>query len=154
MESYTIEKGTNGNSFEKAITVQSKNEATNSYSWFDGNIVNGNNHYRIKSTEKNGVTKYSNIVKVNIGSKDAEFTVYPNPVKGKVVSLQMSNVEKGTYTIRLFNNIGQEVANKTINHNGGSSTQSITLSKKIAAGSYNMQISNGNNTINKIVIVE
>ncbi len=154
MESYTIEKGTNGNSFEKAITVQSKNEATNSYSWFDGNIVNGNNYYRIKSTEKNGVTKYSNIVKVNIGSKDAEFTVYPNPVKGKVVSLQMSNVEKGTYTIRLFNNIGQEVANKTINHNGGSSTQSITLSKKIAAGSYNMQISNGNNTINKIVIVE
>ena len=154
MDSYEVEESANATTFTKATTVAAKNGATNTYSWFDATVNNGDNYYRIKAVEKNGSVKYSNVVKVKIGSKNAEFTVYPNPVKEGIVSLQMSNVEKGIYTVKVYNNVGQEVANKTITSNGGSTTETITFGKGIAKGNYKMQITNGTNTVTKSVIVD
>ncbi len=155
MDSYEVEESMDGASFTKSINLTAKNAASNNYTWFDGTIVNGDNYYRIKSIEKNGATKYSNIVKVKIGGKNAEFTVYPNPVKGGVVNLQMSNVGKGTYTVKLFNNLGQEMVNRTIQHNGGSASQSIVLGNSVPQGSYRMQVmNNGIIVATKTVAVE
>ncbi len=155
MSGYDIEESSDGISFTKATTVAANNGTSNSYAWFDATIVNGDNFYRIKSIEKNGTVRYSNIVKVKIGGNKAEFTVYPNPVKGGIVNFQMNNVEKGTYTVRFFNNAGQEMASRTINHNGGSATQTINLGASVASGNYRMQvISNGTALATKAVIVE
>jgi hypothetical protein len=154
MSNYEVEESTDGNNFIKATSVAANNATTNTYNWFDASIINGDNYYRIKAVEKNGTAKYSNVVKVKIGGKGAGFTVYPNPVKGGIISLQMSNVEKGVYTVKIFNNIGQELAAKIINHNGGSATQTIDLGKGLAKGNYNMQITNGTAIITKTVIVE
>jgi hypothetical protein len=154
MSNYQVEESIDGNNFSKATIVAANNATTNVYNWFDGTVINGDNYYRIKAIEKNGTVKYSIVVKVKIGGKGAAFTVYPNPIKGGVVSLQMSNVEKGIYTVKIYNNIGQELAAKTINHNGGSATQSIDLGKGIASGAYNMQITNGTTVITKTVIIE
>ena len=153
MDSYEVEESSNATTFTKAATVAAKNGATNAYNWFDATVTNGDNYYRIKAIEKNGTVKYSNVVKVKIGGKAAEFTVYPNPVKDGIVSLQMSNVEKGIYTVRIYNNAGQEVANRTITSNGGSSTQTITLGKGTAKGNYKMQITGGTTLVTKSVIV-
>ena len=153
MDSYEVEESSNATTFTKAATVAAKNGVTNAYTWFDATVNNGDNYYRIKAIEKNGTVKYSNVVKVKIGGKAAEFTVYPNPVKDGIVSLQMSNVEKGIYTVKIFNNAGQEVANRTITSNGGSSTQTITLGKGTAKGNYKMQITGGTTLVTKSVIV-
>ncbi|MEI2707678.1 MAG: T9SS type A sorting domain-containing protein [Chitinophagaceae bacterium] len=75
-------------------------------------LTHGNNYYRIKAIEKNGVVKYSQVVNVRTGTKGAEFAVYPNPVKGGVVNVQLMNIEKGQYSIKIVNSIGQEVAAK------------------------------------------
>ncbi len=154
MSNYEVEESTDGSTFSKATSIAANNATTNTYNWYDGTVINGDNYYRIKAVEKNGTAKYSNVVKVKIGGKGAVFTVYPNPVKGGVASLQMSNVEKGIYTVKIYNNVGQELAAKTINHNGGSATQTINLGKGIATGTYNMQITNGTTVITKTVIVE
>jgi len=154
MDSYEVEESSNATTFTKAAAVAAKNGATNAYNWFDATVTNGDNYYRIKAIEKNGTVKYSNVVKVKIGGKAAEFTVYPNPVKDGIVSLQMSNVEKGIYTVRIYNNAGQEVANRTITSNGGSSTQTITLGKGTAKGNYKMQITGGTTLVTKSVIVD
>ncbi len=154
MDSYEVEESSNGTTFTKAATVAAKNGASNAYNWFDATVNNGDNYYRIKAIEKNGTVKYSNVVKVKIGGKNAEFTVYPNPVKDGIINLQMSNVEKGVYTVKIFNNAGQEVANRRIINNGGSATETITLDKGTAKGNYKMQIRNGKTTITKSVIVD
>jgi hypothetical protein len=154
MESYEVEESANATTFTKAATVAAKNGAANTYTWFDATVTNGDNYYRIKAIEKNGTVKYSNVVKVKIGGKNAEFTVYPNPVKDGIVSLQMSNVEKGVYTVKIYNNAGQEVANRRIVSNGGSATETITLGKGTAKGNYKMQITNGTTTVTKSLIVE
>ena len=154
MSSYEVEESNDGINFTKATTVAAKNAASNSYNWLDAAINNGDNFYRIKSVEQNGTFKYSNLVKVKVGGKHTEFTVYPNPVKGGVVNLQMTNAEKGIYTVKIYNKAGQELASKSINHNGGSASQTIQLNAGIAAGTYSMQVSNGTTVITKTVIVE
>ena len=153
MSSYEVEESANGNSFTKGTSIKANNTATANYNWLDATINNGNNYYRIKAIEKNGVVKYSQVVNVRTGTKGAEFAVYPNPVKGGTVNVQLMNVEQGLYSIKIVNKLGQEIAAKTIAHNGGSATQSINIGN-VASGTYNMVISNGTTSVTKTVIVE
>jgi hypothetical protein len=153
MHSYEVEESKDGASFTKGTTLEAKNTAANNYSWLDVNIHNGNNYYRVKAIEKNGVVKYSQVVRVNVGKQSADFTVYPNPVKGGIINLQMTDIDKGIYTVRIYNNVGQEIANKQITHNGGSANQTISIGN-VPTGKYNMLISNGTSTVTKVVIVE
>jgi hypothetical protein len=123
MSSYEVEESANGNSFTKGTSIKANNTTTANYNWLDATINNGNNYYRIKAIEKNGVVKYSQVVNVRTGTKGAEFAVYPNPVKGGTVNVQLMNVEQGQYSIKIVNKLGQEIAARTITHNGGSATQ-------------------------------
>jgi hypothetical protein len=153
MHSYEVEESKDGSTFTKGTTLEAKNAATNNYSWLDATVHNGNNYYRIKAIEKNGATKYSQVVRVNIGTKRSEFTVYPNPVKGGTINLQLTDIKKGVYTVKVVNNLGQEIAARTITHNGGSATQTINIGNA-PTGKYNMVITNGTTTVTKTVIVE
>ena len=153
MSSYEVEESANGNSFTKGTSIKANNTTTANYNWLDATINNGNNYYRIKAIEKNGVVKYSQVVNVRTGTKGSEFAVYPNPVKGGTVNVQLMNVEQGLYSIKIVNKLGQEIASRTITHNGGSATQSINIGN-VASGTYNMVISNGTTSVTKTVIVE
>jgi 6-phosphogluconolactonase (cycloisomerase 2 family) len=154
MQSYEIEESNDGSTFTKGTSIKANNTATANYSWLDVSVNNGNNYYRVKAIEKNGTIKYSQVVRVNIGKQGAEFTVYPNPVKGRTINLQLTDIEKGIYTVKVVNNLGQEIAAKVVNHNGGSSTQTIGIG--IApSGTYSLVITKGTTTIvTKTVIVE
>lgn len=154
MNSYEIEESADGSVFTKSTAVLAKNTVSNSYSWYDANVANGNNFYRIKAIEKSGSSKYSNIVNVKIGGKSAEFVVYPNPVKGGIVNLQMNNIEKGVYTITFLNAIGQKVVSKIVELTSGSSTQTISTGSSLAAGTYQMQVINNGKivTTTKVVV--
>ncbi|MBP9741127.1 MAG: T9SS type A sorting domain-containing protein, partial [Chitinophagaceae bacterium] len=153
MNLYEVEESATGTTFTKGTSIKANNAATSSYNWLDANINTGNNYYRIKAIEKNGVVKYSQIVNVRTGTKGAEFAVYPNPVKGGTVNVQLMNIEKGQYSIKIVNSIGQEIAAKTIVHNGGNATQTLSIGN-VASGTYNMVISNGTTNVTKTVIVE
>ncbi len=153
MHSYEVEESKDGSSFTKGTTLEAKNATTNNYSWLDVNIHNGNNYYRVKAIEKNGAVKYSQVVRVNIGTKRSEFTVYPNPVKGGTINLQLTDIEKGVYTVKVVNNLGQEIATRVLNHNGGSATQAISIGNA-PTGKYNMVITNGTTSVTRTVIVE
>ena len=153
MHSYEVEESKDGSSFTKGTTLEAKNAATNTYTWLDVTTNNGNNYYIVKAIEKNGVVKYSQVVRVNIGTKRSEFTVYPNPVKGGTINLQLTDIEKGVYTVKVVNNLGQEIAAKQIIHNGGSANQTISIGN-VPTGKYNMVITNGTTSVTKTVIVE
>ncbi len=153
MQQYEVEKSANGTSFTKVNATAAKSGTRNSYNWFDANPTIGANYYRIKAISLNGDVKYSSLVVVKLNSKGSSLTVYPNPIKGNSVQLQLSNVEKGNYSVTLFNQLGQQVMNKTINHIGGSSNQSIALGN-IAAGIYELRLSNGTTVITQKLIKE
>ena len=139
---YEVEKSLDGSSFTKVNTknVVGTNNTSSTYNWLDENAVPGNNFYRIKIIETNGQIKYSTIVKVAIDKTAGGITIYPNPVKNNTIILQFNNQKAGAYQIQLINNTGQVMYKNTIQNNGGSSTGSINLPARLAAGIYQLEI--------------
>ena len=152
LNSYEIEKSINGIQFTKAGTVQATSNVA--YHWFDVNALQGNNYYRIKAIGKNGEAQYTQIVNVKIGGAKNNITVVGNPAKNKTILLQLENVDKGKFSIKIFNSIGQQVANKNLLHNGGSATEAIQLNT-IAAGTYYLSVIGDNHVfVSHTIIVE
>jgi hypothetical protein len=155
---YAVEKSSTGTDFKKLTEATAKNDnATNTYSITDNNPVNGINYYRIKTTSNNSKENYSAIVRVEMSDKVIKgITVYPNPVAGNVIGLQLNNIASGNYTARLFNSVGQEVYVSNLQHNGNNGSTGLLLTKSLATGTYQLQISDnkGNNYQQTVVVVE
>lgn len=152
---YVIEKSADGRNFTALNTVQarSNNGGLNSYTYFDAVPNSGKNFYRIKVTERNGNVKYSNTLNINLRSNGIWVNAYPNPVKGNTVNVQLENFDKSVYTIAVFNQVGQKVYAKNINHLGGTATFTIDLPASVKKGIYSLQVGNSvSNVINKIVV--
>lgn len=154
IDHYEVEKSANGQQFVKTTSVAAKanNAATGSYNWFDAKAFAGNNFYRIRSVSNSGEVKNSRVINVNIREGKESISVNPNPVSGNTINLQFINQLKGTYTIQLYTNTGQQVYNKTIEHAGGSATQTLELSNNIAQGVFQLRISNGSTSYTQQVI--
>ncbi|MEJ7588044.1 MAG: T9SS type A sorting domain-containing protein [Ferruginibacter sp.] len=155
---YDVEKSTDGLMFSNVHTtnVSGSNNAYNTYSWLDVNPAQGNNFYRIRSYDKSGEVKYSSIVKVSIATRQEKsgFSIYPNPVSGNVINLIMSNQPAGKYQVRLTNINGQSIFVKSIQTNGGNSTESLNTGAKLPAGIYQLEITGQDNRNTQKVIVE
>ncbi|MEP7142744.1 MAG: T9SS type A sorting domain-containing protein [Ferruginibacter sp.] len=158
MVKYDVEKSTDGSVFTYVNTtnVSGTNNSYNTYSWIDVKAVQGNNFYRIKSYDRSGEIKYSSIVKVTIGkiTGTSSFSVYSNPVTGNVINLAVNNQPAGKYQVRLTNISGQSIFVKTIQINGGNSTQSLNAGSKLPAGIYQLEIIGQDNKHNtqKIIV--
>jgi hypothetical protein len=146
MRNYTVETSSDGNTFTKGGTVAAKNLTATSYQWVDANVVNGYHYYRILSTELDGKTSYSKIVRVLVGNNysASKIIIYPNPIKDGVINLQFENQEAGVYQLRLLNTVGQLMMSKTITHPGGSSSELLLLNTTISRGIYQLEIMKGN----------
>ncbi len=153
MQQYEVEKSANGTSFSKVNTTPAKAGTSNSYNYFDATPINGANYYRIKAISLNGDVKYSTIVVVRLGDKGTTLSVYPNPVKGNTISIALNGLNKGNYTLSVFNQLGQQVLNRVVAHNGGNATQTIDLGK-LSAGLYELRLSNGETVLTEKLIKE
>jgi hypothetical protein len=142
ISNYDVEKSTDGRNFSKAGTVTAT--GATSYNWLDVNPVLANNYYRVKSVGVNGDIKYTSVVNVKLGKSGAAVSVYPNPVKDNAISVQFSNLAKGSYTVTLYNAAGQVMATKLVQHNGGSATEQMAL-PTLSKGLYQLEVK-GNET--------
>ena len=131
LKQYEVEKSADGNHFTKSSTQKANNWAVNNYNWLDVHATPGYNYYRIKSISVNGDIAYSEVVKVFMGKGKQEITVYPNPVISNTISLQLVNQPAGNYHVKLFNNMGQQVLENTIQHAEGSSTELIQMNQNL-----------------------
>ena len=154
MKQYQVEKSTDGRTFTKTGSQVARTiSSTDSYQWLDVTPNNGNNFYRIKAIENGELYKYSQVVNVKTGKNNSAISVYPNPVKGNVINLQMVNQEKGRYSISLVNALGQQLYLKEFNHLGGSANETLNVGTKISKGIYNLQITaNGKSIVERVII--
>jgi len=141
---YEVERSADGRTFTVAGQVAAqKRPGTIDYSFFDAGAAPGNNFYRIKNVDLDGRYSYSVIIRVTVGKSSGIFTVYPNPVSGNHISLQAPELDKGAYMIRIFNNSGQQVYQRSFSHNGGAVNQTIPLPHHMQKGIYSLQLLNG-----------
>lgn len=151
---YQIEKSYDGRSFSMAVIIPAKNSNNTSisYNWLDVQPKSGMNYYRIKAVAASGEVKYSEVVRVNTDKSTEAISIYPNPIKGTRLNLQLSYQSKGYYTIQLYNSLGQIIYSKIISHQGGSATETFQLTAPLIKGVYHLNIKSATGT-NKTIKV-
>ena len=154
--SYDVERSGNGTDFtsiSQQMPTSNENDKAD-YSAFDANPAQGLNYYRIKAQETTGKMVYSKILSVTIGSSNQSLRLYPNPVKGNQITISMSNIKRGQYTLRVINAAGQNMFRQVINNQTTSLTQTLDLPATIKPGVYNMVIHGDNYRETKTFIVQ
>lgn len=139
---YTLERSSNGRNFTSVaqFNPSANNGGKADYQYMDASPLSGTSFYRIKAVETNGKTTYSDLARISIGGRNTLLNLYPNPVKGNALGLQIDNLPAGKYSIRIYNGSAQAVTNQSLNHEGGSVSQTIPLNN-LKAGVYTFEIS-------------
>jgi hypothetical protein len=103
---------------------------------------------------KDGSITYTNIQVVVIGGGSSSINIYPNPVTNHRFVLQMTNVAAGKYALEIYNTLGQLILNQSIDHAGGSASQTIQLPSGTAHGEYHLKLIGTGTQMNKMITVE
>ena len=135
IQTYTIQRSTNGTTFENIGIVNAINNGSkeNDYSFLDTKANNTTVYYKLLINEKNGVTQHSWIVSLTNKVVD-QIKVYPVPVKN-AVTIQFTQAEIKTQNIQITEVNGKVVYNKMHILSIGNNALNIDMSS-FAAGTY------------------
>ncbi|UEG49902.1 hypothetical protein LK994_00255 [Ferruginibacter lapsinanis] len=156
VKEYAVEHSTDGVNFTQVgvVSASANNGGSATYSLTDANPVAGTNYYRIKTVDLSGVVKYTTVVRVVMGTVKSSIELSSTVITNNQVSLQLNNQDKGRYGIRLISSVGQELMTTNFTHNGGNSTQVVSLPTVVSKGLYQLEITrpNGAKLIERIVV--
>jgi hypothetical protein len=155
IKEYATQKSTDGNTFTNLFITPATANGGHSASYLitDTHPAEGYNYYRIKSTDLNGKTVTTSVVKVLMGSTSPAISVYPNPVSNGIINLQLDNQPAGKYGIRLLNKSGQVIFQRQVEHAEGSSTETIAIDKYTPHGIYQLEVTKPDGTSSNINVV-
>ncbi|MEM7035644.1 MAG: T9SS type A sorting domain-containing protein [Bacteroidota bacterium] len=106
----------------------------------------GNYFYRLRLIDADGGQDFSNVVEVAVDAPAAFYlnSAYPNPFSN-TLSLSLRNHHAETISVRLFNQLGQEVHAEALHLEEGANVTSLTL-PELSKGVYFLHASGGGTT--------
>ncbi|HVZ96049.1 MAG TPA: T9SS type A sorting domain-containing protein, partial [Chitinophagaceae bacterium] len=143
IKGYEVQHSTDGISF---ITIDNKSPLANNggaanYTTIDSDASSGMNYYRIMSTDIDGKTAYSKIVKVNIdNAANTGITAYPNPITNNTIHLRILYKPAGDYNVRLISDAGKLILRQTVSNPGGYLEHLIKVPSGASAGMYHLEV--------------
>ncbi|MBL7742849.1 MAG: T9SS type A sorting domain-containing protein [Chitinophagaceae bacterium] len=152
---FTIEKSYDGKSFSDAGLVFAYGNSTTEKSYsFSDNISNTQQfiiYYRLRSTDIDGKTQYSEIRLIRIGKKGEEvkMVTYPNPVTNELRVTVPASWQGKELLLEVFNQNGQRI--KAAKSGSASQTETINVSD-LAKGFYVVKASCGEETAQQKVV--
>ncbi|OSZ79088.1 hypothetical protein CAP35_12800 [Chitinophagaceae bacterium IBVUCB1] len=81
-------------------------------------------------------------------ANETTLTVYPNPVSGAVLNMQIANYNGSELNVKVTNSMGSLVANQTVTLQNNTATINVA---NLAAGTYNLHIADSDNNTFKVV---
>ncbi len=106
---FIIERSSDLNSFEPiGIVKASSNSGSNYYEFTDPLPLSGKNYYRLKMTEKDGKSSYSNIFSLEFIKRYSVVNIYPNPARDRATISFLSDMP-GSYMLRISDQSGKQI---------------------------------------------
>jgi hypothetical protein len=114
---FSVQYSTDGRNFESVGHVEGKGTTTTSttYNFVHKDARPGKGYYRLKQVDYDNTTAYSKIIVVESKERaDLPLKVYPNPVTGSEVTLQLENPASETVNITLTDLNGRILLKQTV----------------------------------------
>ena len=149
---FTVERSLDGKKFEKVFTKKGagNSKVNQFYFGYDANPYTGVSYYRLKQTDFDGKFAYSDIVSVKVAGEqvtsEIDVNVYPNPVTSQLIHVDLKAQNNATYTMRIINEIGQQIFTDTYDAFVGNNSYEIHLPNAVT-GLYIVEISNQNKLV-------
>ena len=149
---FLVQRSADGINFETIGQVLGKGTSTSiqHYEYVDEFPILGKNYYRLQQFDYNGSYTYSTISVEVLEEREVALNVYPNPVRDHL-QVELLGVSIQNATLKLINNIGQVVYQKTIKD----ATPRLHISvKEMAKGSYHLVFvrSDGTTIVRSVVV--
>lgn len=141
---FNIESSKDGRNYQFLHTLPAT--GASAYSWktnvnpADGQRV----YYRIQQMSSDATFGYSNIAQLDKEQGRVPFQIYPNPVVGRTVQIQLMDLPKGRYFLQAAQENGGRGDQYVIEHAGSSSVQVIELRKQVQSGVMRLQLFDSN----------
>jgi len=139
---FTVERSVNGKAFSEIATVNGAGNSTLTlnYSSVDESPIAGTDYYRLKQTDFDGNSTYSNVVTVVVTTpSSADINLFPNPVNNNL-AVNSTSKTPGLVMLQVLDiTTGKQLATYTFNVAAGSNTFVVNMND-YANGIYLMQI--------------
>ena len=141
---FTIERSQDGINWQTVSDIDGAGNSSKpiAYSAIDSSPYSGISYYRLKQTDFNGKTSYSQIVSIksdNIGN----ILIFPNPTLSSTITIKGKIAIDGEIKIEFYNLVGQRVYTKMIQSSNNLFSTSIDVSRSLPVGIY-LVIGTGN----------
>jgi hypothetical protein len=143
---YELQRSKNGIDFSAISTqVATNSGGANNYSYSDNSFSPGVNYYRLKISERDGLVKYSIIIRTETQPQTELFRIVPNPVTGDEFSLLFSSAGPGIATITINDVTGRPVHTVKEGINSGQNVIYIKAIPGLLPGMYFVSVTKRQN---------
>ena len=141
MHQYVVQHSADGRLFKDISTIAPSGAGSSkTYQTFDVQMATATHFYRIKGISIGGKEQFSVIAKVSAQSNQPAIQVYPNPITGKSMQIELNNTVAGTHQMVAISNIGQRFVLPALKIAGTQQMQTVQLPGSMAPGVYRLQV--------------
>ena len=141
---FVIERSGDMGGYDSISVVYGVNNAnTTSYTFTDEHMLNGNNYYRLRQVDLEGVVRYSKVITLYNNTTETaapRMSLYPNPAATTLNFSVESNVPQQVF-VQVYNLAGVVVFTTQQQLNTGINQQNIALSG-LKNGNYFLKVTN------------
>lgn len=155
---FTLEKSRDGSTFTYLARVKGAGNSNRPihYKHSDNDLTEGIIYYRLKQTDFDGKSSFSNTVSVNLGNiydaNEISFeNIYPNPFQDEfTVSFASSKEQK--VEVKVTDISGKIVASEKISCIEGTNTYKYSISEELKSGIYLVKLSTASKSITQRIV--
>ncbi len=141
---FTVQRSIDGVTFEDVVIVDGAGNSSSiiNYSAVDYNPYGGTSYYRLKQTDFDGASKYSDVVAVSCGNAATDFNLVNAYDQGNgTMAIVFNAGDNELYTVTLYDIIGKQITETTGKAYSGKNQINIAVGD-LARGIYMVNLKN------------